>query len=65
MGREPQLRDRYGTVDGPGMVVARSQTPGKWIVRIKLDSGEFWQGFDSELGDLLEAAGEEEFLAQA
>jgi hypothetical protein len=64
MAREPQLWDRYETVDGPGTVVARSQTPSNWIVRIKVDSGEFWQGSETELGELLEAAGEKAVLAE-
>lgn len=65
MPREPQLWDRFETVDGPGTVLARSQTPGAWILRIKLDSGGFWQGLDTECGQLLEAAGEKEILAEA
>ena len=66
MAKEPQLKDRYQTIDGPGEVIARSETPpSKWLVRIKLDAGGFWQGLSSDLGELLEAAGEKEFLDQA
>jgi hypothetical protein len=34
-------------------------------VRIKLDTGGYWQGFDSELEALVEAAGEAEVLMTA
>jgi len=60
------LKDRYRTIDGPGEVIARSETPPvKWLVRVKLDAGGFWQGLSSDLGELLEAAGEKGFLNQA
>jgi hypothetical protein len=66
MGKEPQLGDRYRTPDGPGRVVGRSETPpARWLVRVELDTGGFWQGLSSGLDELLEAAGEREFLNQA
>jgi hypothetical protein len=66
MAKEPQLQDRYRTSRGPGEVVGRSETPPyRWLVRIKLDSGGFWQGLSNELGELLEAAGERDVLDQA
>jgi hypothetical protein len=66
MGREPQMGDRYQTVKGPGEVIGRAETPpARWLVRIKLDAGGFWQGLSADLGELLEAAGERDVLAQA